>query len=337
MKHAIALAGNIVVDSIKYIDQYPGKLELTAIKRVERSLGGAVPNVGMDLARLDPKLPLKAVGFAGADDNGAYALEAMARHPSIDLSDVKRAGLNSFTDVMTVESTGERTFFTFKGADSLITPDTVPLDRLDCDILHVGYALLLDGLDAPDAEYGTGMARVLAGAQALGIRTSLDVVSENSDRYARVVPPALKYADFFSVNEMEAGRTTGVPLAVGGRLIRENLRPALARLKEMGVRRWAVIHTPEVSCGLDERGEYAEAETLRLPEGFIKGSVGAGDAFTAGLLLMAWRGAPLREALETANAVAALSLSEPGATEGVRPLDETMAFAARVKARKAEE
>ena len=332
MKHAIALAGNIVVDSIKYIDQYPGKLELTAIKRVERSLGGAVPNVGMNLARLDPTLPLKAVGFAGADDNGAYALDTLSRWPSLDLSDVRRAGLNSFTDVMTVESTGERTFFTFKGADSLLTPDAIPLDALDCDILHVGYALLLDGLDAPDAEYGTGMARVLAGAQARGIRTSLDVVSENGDRYVRVVPYALKYTDYFSVNEMEASRTTGVQLTDGGRLLRENLRAALDRLKAMGVWRWAVIHTPEVSCGLDERGDYVEAETLRLPEGFIKGSVGAGDAFTAGLLLMAWRGAPLREALGTANAVAALSLSEPGATEGVRSLGETLAFAASLKA-----
>ena len=332
MRFAIALAGNIVVDSIKTIDQYPGKLELTAIKRVERSLGGAVPNVGMDLARLDPSLPLKAVGFVGEDDNGAYALETMSRFPSLDLSDVKRAGLNSFTDVMTIESTGERTFFTFKGADSCLTPETIPLDRLDCDIFHIGYALLLDGLDTPDAEYGTGMARVLAAVQARGIRTSLDVVSENSERYARIVPPALKYADYFSVNEMEAGRTTGVPLMEGGRLLRENLRPALARLKAMGVKKWAVIHTPEIACGLDERGEYAEAETLRLPEGFIKGSVGAGDAFTAGLLLMAWRGAGLHEALETANAAAALSLSTPGAPEGMKTLAETLAFAAGMKA-----
>ena len=49
----------------------------------------------------------------------------------------------------------------------------------------------------------------------------------------------------------------------------------------MGVKRWAVIHTPALSCGIDENGDYTEAETLRLPAGFIKGSVGAGDAFTA--------------------------------------------------------
>ncbi|MBO4298574.1 MAG: carbohydrate kinase family protein [Clostridia bacterium] len=331
MKYAIALAGNIVVDSIKYIAEYPGKLELTAIRRVERSLGGAVPNVGIDLAKLAPDMPLKAVGFVGEDDNGAYALSVLSRCPSIDLSDVKRAGLNSFTDVMTVESTGERTFFTFKGADSLLNAETIPADRLDCDIFHIGYALLLDGLDAADDQYGTVMARVLAAVQARGIRTSLDVVSENSDRYARIVPPALKYADYFSVNEMEAERTSGVRLTEGGALIRANLRLALEKLKGMGVKRWAVIHTPALSCGLDERGEYVERETLKLPAGFIRGSVGAGDAFTAGLLLRAWQGANLGEALETANAAAALSLSTPGATEGMKTLAETMAFAESIR------
>lgn len=331
MKYAIALAGNIVVDSIKYIPEYPDKLELTAIRRIERSLGGSVPNVGIDLAKLAPGLPLKAVGFVGEDDNGAYALDVLSRHPSIDLSDVRRAGLNTFTDVMTVEATGERTFFTFKGADGLLNAQTLPVDRLDCDILHVAYALLLDGLDAADPEYGTAMARVLAAAQARGIRTSLDVVSENSDRYTRIVPPALRYTDYFSVNELEAERTTGIRLTEDGRLIRSNLRPALDRLRAMGVRRWAVIHTPALACGLDEDGRYVERETLRLPAGFIQGSVGAGDAFTAGLLLRAWQRASLGDALETANAAAALSLSTPGATEGMKSLDETMAFAAAIK------
>ena len=59
--------------------------------------------------------------------------------------------------------------------------------------------------------------------------------------------------------------------------------------------------------------------------------MGAGDAFTAGLLLRAWQGASLREALETANAAAALSLSTPGATEGMKTLEETMAFAENMK------
>ena len=333
MKYAMALAGNIVVDTIKYISAYPNKLELTAIKSTKRSLGGAVPNVGIDLARLDPSLSLKAVGFVGDDENGAFALEQLGRYPSIDLSDVRRGGVTSFTDVMTVESTGERTFFTFKGADGLLTAQSMPWDNLNCDILHVGYALLLDGMDEPDSECGTVMARSLREAQSRGIRTSLDVVSEHSNRFERVVRPALKYTDYFSVNEFEAQQITGVPLTEGGRPAGSRMREALELLRAMGVKRRAVIHTPGAAFGLDEDGRYAEAESLRLPAGFIKGSVGAGDAFTAGFLLETWRGQPLETALETANAVAALSLSEPGATEGVLPLDQCLDFARTMKER----
>ena len=41
------------------------------------------------------------------------------------------------------------------------------------------------------------------------MKTSVDVVSEDSDRYHRVVTPALQYADYCIVNEIEAGRTAG--------------------------------------------------------------------------------------------------------------------------------
>lgn len=45
----------------------------------------------------------------------------------------------------------------------------------------------MDGLDAPDAEYGTKAARLLAKVQAAGIRTSVDIVSEQSDRFQGIV------------------------------------------------------------------------------------------------------------------------------------------------------
>jgi len=52
-------------------------------------------------------------------------------------------------------------------------------------IFHLGYLLLLDALDQPDAKFGTQAARLLAAAQAAGVKTSVDVVSEDSDRFAK--------------------------------------------------------------------------------------------------------------------------------------------------------
>ena len=76
-------------------------------------------------------------------------------------------------------------------------------------IFHLGYLLLLDALDERDAKFGTRAARLLAAAQAAGIKTSVDVVSEDSDRFAGIVAPALQHVDYCIVNEIEAGKTTG--------------------------------------------------------------------------------------------------------------------------------
>lgn len=324
-KRAVAVAGNIIVDTIKTIDAYPDKLELTAVRSISRALGGLVCNVGIDLARLDPTLPVMAIGFAGDDENGDLVRRTFAAYPSIDTSCMWRSGITSFTDVMTVASTGERTFFTYKGADSLLTPESLlsaPIEQ--CGLLHIGYQLLLEGMDAPDEEYGTAMARALAAAQARGVETSLDVVSEKGGRFQMLVPPSLKYVDHLAVNEYEAAQITGVALMENGRLMTDRLKPALEKLRAMGVKRRVVIHTPLLAAGIDENDRLHYAPALRLPDGYIRGSVGAGDAFTAGLLYETLNGAPLDMAMRTANAVAACSLSEPGSTEGVPLLSEAL-------------
>lgn len=319
----VAVAGNIIVDSIKTIDAYPDKLELTAIRRVDRALGGLVPNVGIDLARLDPTLKVRVVGFAGEDENGDFVKSEFARYPSIDTSCLWRKGVTSFTDVMTVASTGERTFFTYKGADSLLTPETLfKAPIAECNLMHIGYHLLLDGMDETDPEYGTAMARALHDAQQMGVQTSLDVVSEKGGRFQALVPPSLPYVDHFAVNEYEAAQITGIQLIENGKLIAKNLPAALESLRKMGVKRRVVIHTPLLSAGLDENDRLAVSPALKLPGGWIKGSVGAGDAFTSGLLYETLNGASLEDAMRAANAVAACSLSAPGSTEGVVTMQE---------------
>lgn len=87
---------------------------------------------------------------------------------------------------------------------------------------------------------------------------------------------------------------------------------------------WAVIHSPEGGFGLDENNAYVEVPSLKLPQGYIKGSVGAGDAFCSGVLYAAWKGLPLAQAIELGTACAACSLSQPGATEGMRSCAEAM-------------
>ena len=315
----IVFCGSIIADVIKTIPAWPDKGMLVPIKSVQRQIGGAVCNSGVDLKTLDPSVEVKAVGAVGNDDNGEFVLRYLGDR-GLDISLVRRVkGVpTSFTDVMTVESTGERTFFNMHGADSTLTPEDVDVARLDCDIFHFGYLLLLDGMDAPDDEYGTKAARLLASVQAAGIKTSIDIVSEQSDRFARIVRPALRHCDYCIVNEIEGSMATGAG--------RDDLRGICEGLLAAGVRERAVVHCPEAGASLDRSGTFAKVGSLSLPQGWIKGSVGAGDAFCAGVLYSIMKGFDAEHALRLGSCAAAMNLAAADSVSGARSYEETFAL-----------
>jgi sugar/nucleoside kinase (ribokinase family) len=327
-RKGICAAGNMIVDILYPVQGLPQPGELTSIlEGISRSSGGAVCNVIADLAALDPDLPLSALGRVGTDGDGDFILDRMGKYPNVDLAGVKREGITSFTVVMADEITKQRTFFQYRGANAFFCEADIDWDTLDAAFLHIGYILLLDALDKDDPEFGTKMARLLCEAQRRGIKTSLDVVSEAGDRFKRLVPPALKYADYCIINELEAEQITGVALRdSGGVLLNGNMKKALEKIRGFGVSTWVVIHCPEGGFGLDQNEGYEEVPSLALPTGYIKGTVGAGDAFCAGTLYGAYKGMSLREGIELGIASASCSLSEPGATEGMRSVEDAMAL-----------
>ncbi|MCL1837675.1 MAG: PfkB family carbohydrate kinase, partial [Treponema sp.] len=215
----------------------------------------------------------------------------------------------AFTAVMEDAVSKERTFYAYRGANALFCEDDIDWDRIDSAFFHIGYILLLDALDQSDGEYGTKMARLLCHARERGMRTSVDVVSETGDRFRSIVPPALRYADYCVINEIEAGQISGIPLRDRqGCLIAAHLPEALRVIQNFGVSRWAVIHSPEGGFGLDQKGEYVQSPAADIAPGAIKKKTGAGDAFCAGILYAAINNKSLEEALKWGNAAAAAHL-----------------------------
>ncbi|WP_026074540.1 carbohydrate kinase family protein [Brevibacillus massiliensis] len=322
MREGIAVAGTIAVDEIKRIDRYPGKSELTVIQSIKRSIGGAVSNCSIALAKIDPNLPIEVVTLIGDDEKGRFLRERLGQYRNIDLKQVKVTGDTPFTDVIDDSSDHSRTFFTYKGNSVLFDEDTIDVANLQAKILHIAYLLLLDSLDQTDSEYGTKMAKVLKRAQDAGIKTSIDIVSENSDRYALVVPPSLKYANYCIVNELEAGKSVGISLRnSAGALLTRDIKQVLYRLKELGVRDWVVIHAPEGGFGFDGRQFYS-IPSLQIEKQCIKGSVGAGDAYASGVLYGALQGFDLPGAMKLGTAAAASSLLEEDSTSGIKSYEE---------------
>jgi sugar/nucleoside kinase (ribokinase family) len=327
VKNGITIAGTIIVDTIKLIESYPQKGMLVNISSQKQSVGGCVPNTAIDLCTLGG-IPVSAVGRIGNDEAGVFVTSEMSG-AGVDVSKVlvTDGQATSYTDVMTVASTGERTFFNMRGANSLFCGDDIDLDALDCRIFHIGYLMLLDKLDAEDGEYGTALARLLCGIQKKGIRTSLDVVSDTSDKFAKVVTPALKYCDYAILNELEAGFVTGIePRNSDGTLIEKNIQRILEKFISFGVKK-VVVHCPEYGFCLDAERGYVSVASLKLPAGYIKGSVGAGDAFCAGMLYGIYTGFCDEDALKTAACSAAANLSSPGSVSGARSFEDTIKLA----------
>ena len=77
---------------------------------------------------------------------------------------------------------------------------------------------------------------------------------------------------------------------------------------------------------MNAAGEFTAVPSLKLPDGYIKGSVGAGDAFCAGVLYGLTKGMPEKEILEFASGAAACNLSEKDSVSGMRQKADIIKF-----------
>ncbi len=321
--------GNWIIDQVKLIDVYPQPEQLSNIRRQSQGTGGAPYNVLVDLARSGAPFPLFGAGLVGKDALGEQILADCRRHQI----DARHLGMTpkaptSYTDVMTEQGHGRRTFFHARGANALWRGADLDFHKTRPRIFHLGYLLLLDALDEPDARFGTRAAHLLATAQAAGVKTSVDVVSEDSDRFARIVNPALKHVDYCILNEIEAGKTTGFKIRLAdGRLDTVALRHAAGALLQQGVRELVVVHFPEGTFARTRKGEDVWQSSLKLPPNYIGGTAGAGDAFCAGVLLGLHEGWELRRCLLTGVCIAAASLAHATCTAGVKSLNTSLALA----------
>ncbi|HEG2207099.1 TPA: carbohydrate kinase family protein [Enterobacter cloacae] len=308
-RKGIIAAGNMLVDHVHQIVQWPERGWLAEITHSEHSTGGAPLNVLLTLAKMHVGLPLQAVGLIGEDSDGDYILAML------DQYHVNR-------------QRGQRTFFHSPGANRLL--DLPAFDRLDgtMKIFHLGYLLLLDSLDMPDDEYGTRSARLLAQMREQGYETSLDLVSRKGDpRYQPLVLPALRHLDYLVINELEAGEFSGLEMRDGNDAPHvAHIAEAAAQLLAAGVRQRVVIHCPEGAWGEAANEEGRWIPSWRLTQEEIIGSVGAGDAFCAGFLYGCHESLPLAESIYLAHACARASLLAANAIDGAKTLEELTRF-----------
>src|SRR5690606_23961793 len=131
--------------------------------------GGAPFNVLKAIHKMGFSIPLEGGGVVGDDDMGKEILRR-CKEMGIYRGQIKPLSgtRTSYTDVMTVRDSGQRTFFHYRGANALLEKEDFDFTHSFAKIFHLGYLLLLDKLDKVGPDGLSGAAKVLAKAKKAG-------------------------------------------------------------------------------------------------------------------------------------------------------------------------
>jgi sugar/nucleoside kinase (ribokinase family) len=321
MRNGILVGGNWIIDEVKLIDSYPQEEKLVNILEQFSSNGGSAYNILKDLYKMQVNFPLEGIGLVGSDERGEWILNE-CKQMSIDVRQLQKTdkASTSYTDVMSVKSTGKRTFFHQRGANALLDTSNFDFSRSGAKIFHLGYLLLLDKLDIVGDDGLTGAATVFRKAKQAGLKTSTDIVSENSDRFRSIIPSSLPFVDILFINEFEAAMLTGMETSCNGNVLRSSCYEAASRVLAMGVNEWVVLHFPEGVIAVGKNGQSLFQPSVNLPAGMIAGAVGAGDAFAAGVLAGVHDNRDFGECLKLGVCAAASSLMGATSSDSIVPI-----------------
>lgn len=327
MSKGIIGAGNWIMDKVKMIDRWPQEGELCNITTQEMGGGGGPCNILFDIAAMKCDIPLYACGVVGKDADGDLLLQQI-NEKNIDsrFMSISATQPTSFTDVMTVIRNGRRTFFHNRGANAEFNFSHIENIDTDAKIFYLGYLLLLDGMDREDPEFGTVAARVLSCMRAKGCKTVVDVVSEDRPKFQKIVPSSLKYTDCLVINEVEAECCSDIAVRTeDGEINIKALIDAAKHLFEGGVNELVVIHFPEGAVAMQKDGTVDAMESYPMDREDIVGSVGAGDAFCAGIVYGLHEGLSIPEMLKMASVSAFFNLQSATATGGAPEISQLKA------------
>jgi len=263
----VLVSGIAVVDIIGSGLERVARAGELAFCSVRTSLGGHACNVSADLARLGfPKSRLRVVFPAGRDLFGEFLLRRL-KERGLRAEPVLTDKAPTSLDLILVARGEDRRYHADPGAN-LHLPSAAVLGLLRKHRPLVYYAGGVGLLGKFDGE----LAKVLRRAKKLGAMTFVDVVSPYRKSWA-FLAPALPWTDFFHCNSDEASAFVGEadPARAAGLIRRLGARAVFVTRGGAG----AVAAVP--------------GATVRVPafKVRVKDPTGAGDAFSAGLILKA--------------------------------------------------
>ena len=298
----VFVLGSINLDAVARVDDLPRPGETVAGTSLQLFLGGKGANQAVAAARMGA--PTRLMGAVGGDDSGK-SLKAKLAGYGVQVADVMELdGAPTGQAHVWVANNAENMIVVTAGANALVTPQHVAATPIE------GQRVLLCQLETPptaiEALFRTGAAkgalRVLNAAPALPQGAAL-----------------FPLTDILILNQTE--------LATYAKLDREPVR-----LEEVSIAARKLMSRPDQTI-IVTLGSAGVAAVRRDEAFLIEGkkvkavdTVGAGDCFCGSLAAGLASGMDLREAVELANAAAALSVQKAGAAPSMPSRREVEAF-----------
>ncbi|MGY5856091.1 MAG: carbohydrate kinase family protein [Candidatus Thorarchaeota archaeon] len=292
MPGEVVAIGRINVDIDMTVDKLPKVNEHVICQTGRIAYGGSAANFATQSARLGAKTML--VSCVGDDEYGQLAVKDIAK-AGVDTSCVlvlEKHPTGIF--VNTHDKKGNQIVVAEPGANRFLEKRVFEEENLlDAQVIHVSgsFPMLID--------------RVTELTTSNGMILSLDPGPAGIDlEYDKI----LKRTDLLFLNQME---------------LKEYFK---INPNENALRAFAKTFPGIVVLKMGEKGaiatdgfEYCTSKVFEVP---VIDTLGAGDSFAAGFVTAWMRSERIEQALNVANAVAALTITKTGAQNGQPTLDE---------------
>ena len=280
----ILVMGTINMDTLLYVDHYPGLGETTNVLHRSFFPGGKGLNQALATARLNGNAHL--IGCLGKDVDGR-GIQALLRSNAIGLDGVWESETEpTGRAYIQIQSDGESGILIVDGANQCVTEDQLesrrPLFR------DTAYCLLQTELPQNVVIQAAALAKE-AGARVILKPCAVDTIQEN----------LLRYVDILVPNKQEAERL------LPGRVGPDEQADAFLRCG---------VGTVIITLGEDGCLVYQGKRRWHIPAAPVQSvdTTGAADAFIATLAVYLARGAELLVAAQYATCAAGLSTTRYG-------------------------
>jgi ribokinase len=294
----VYLLGDINLDTTFRIETLPVPGGDAVIQSMETGLGGSTANTAIVAARFG--LPVYLLGNVGDDDRG-IKIQKTLMQSGVETKYVHVCPQSGTGLIfVAISKDGERTMFSFRGANALYSPEQIPIQAVASgSMLHLsGYALL----SPPQSD---ALWKSIDIAEAHNVPISIDLCPPALELQKSSVLRLLPTLSICILGAQEAHEITGYDDPFDG----------CRALLDAGVE-WVVLKMGAKGCILGRNVPTHVVPELVPASAFPIDAVdttGAGDAFSAGVIFGYLNDLPLEQVGVLSNALGALAASTAGA------------------------